>query len=487
MAHVETIKLSDLTVDQTVQLRTRWIDHKTVDAYMEALASGAEFPPVTAYRQDGKIWLADGFHRVAAHRALGLADIQATVTDGDKETAMIQAALANARNGRLMLKDQKQEAAKRLQKLTNWSNRKIARELSMASRTVDRLLSAPNDADTPRAVAVTRAGTNYTMDISNIGQSNNDAEHKQWRDRQQAERLQHIANLQAAQDDSAPPASIQEITETEVFKDCGNCIHLKGEYDDCWCDALECSINHNAENEPFCKLELWQDNGNYLDEVIEMADQHGIGWDAEWPTSIELLHGDFSELGPQLEAESFDLILTDPPYGKDNIHLYELLAKESARLLKPGGSLLAMTGQLCLPETLALMTPYLNYHWTISYDTPGGQSPQIWPRKVNTFWKPILWFVKGQYEGVWHGDKIKSDVNDNDKRFHDWGQSESGIGKLVSEFAFAGAKVLDPFLGGGTTAVVCYRLRMPFTGIDISKEAIETTRNRILQEISSGK
>ena len=26
------------------------------------------------------------------------------------------------------------------------------------------------------------------------------------------------------------------------------------------------------------------------------------------------------------------------------------------------------------------------------------------------------------------GDVIKSDVNDNDKRFHGWGQSESGMG-----------------------------------------------------------
>lgn len=138
---------------------------------------------------------------------------------------------------------------------------------------------------------------------------------------------------------------------------------------------------------------------------------------------------------------------------------------------------------MCIPDVLNLMTPHLTYHWTISYDTPGGQSPQIWTRKVNSFWKPVFWFVNGEYDGAWRGDKIKSDVNDNDKRFHKWGQSESGIGKLVSEFASVGTgKVLDPFVGGGTMAIVCYRLKIPFVGIDKDSEAIETTRQRILRE-----
>jgi len=207
----------------------------------------------------------------------------------------------------------------------------------------------------------------------------------------------------------------------------------------------------------------------------------------KWPTNIELMAGDFAQVGPQLDAESFDLIITDPPYGADNVYLYEMLARQAARLLKPGGSLLAMTGQLCLPQTLNVMTQHLAYHWTISYDTPGGQSPQIWTRKVNTFWKPILWLVKGEHTGNWHGDKIKSNVNDNDKRFHGWGQSESGIGKLVSEFVTGEQRVLDPFLGGGTTAVVCWRLRLPFVGIDIEAGAIATTRQRITVEVANAR
>ena len=95
-----------------------------------------------------------------------------------------------------------------------------------------------------------------------------------------------------------------------------------------------------------------------------------------------------------------------------------------------------------------------------------------------------MWYVKGEYGGKWHGDKIRS--GGNDKRFHKWGQSESGFGKLISDFAATGlGKVLDPFVGGGTCAVVCYRLKIPFVGVDIAKDAITTTRNRIIREIDA--
>jgi site-specific DNA-methyltransferase (adenine-specific) len=196
----------------------------------------------------------------------------------------------------------------------------------------------------------------------------------------------------------------------------------------------------------------------------------------EWYT---LLCGDFREVTETLEPESYDVIITDPPYPKKHLPLYELLAKQAARLLKPGGSLLAMAGQSYLPSILELMTRHLTYHWTISYLTPGGQSAQIWHRKINTFWKPVLWFVKGKYPGEWIGDVVKSAVNDNDKRFHEWGQSESGMADLIERFSAEGDHILDPFCGAGTTGVVAVKLKRQFTGIDIDPDAIAKSQLRI--------
>jgi len=46
---------------------------------------------------------------------------------------------------------------------------------------------------------------------------------------------------------------------------------------------------------------------------------------------------------------SVDLIFTDPPYGRDALPLYASLAKEAARVLRPGGFVAAMCGGRYLP------------------------------------------------------------------------------------------------------------------------------------------
>lgn len=196
----------------------------------------------------------------------------------------------------------------------------------------------------------------------------------------------------------------------------------------------------------------------------------------------KLFHDDFRQTS--IESESIDLIVTDPPYPKQYLNLYKDLAIFAERVLKPGGSLFAMAGQSYLPEIFDLMkVAGLNYNWTLCYLTPGGQSPQIWQRKVNAFWKPVLWYTKGKPK-KWLGDVVKSAVNDNDKNFHFWGQSFSGMNDLIQRVSEPGDLILDPFMGGGTTGIACmYNLRN-FIGIEIEKESFNTAKSR-LQEIDS--
>jgi DNA modification methylase len=49
------------------------------------------------------------------------------------------------------------------------------------------------------------------------------------------------------------------------------------------------------------------------------------------------------------------------------------------------------------------------------------------------------------------------------------------IGRLTSP----GQTICDPFLGGGTTAVVSIVLGRNFVGCDIDREAVEISRRRI--------
>lgn len=193
---------------------------------------------------------------------------------------------------------------------------------------------------------------------------------------------------------------------------------------------------------------------------------------AEVPEGEEfrVIRGDFRTA--DVADASVDWIITDPPYPAEFLPLYGDLGAFAERVLRPGGSVVAMVGQSYLPAVMAQLGERLTYHWTLAYLTPGGQAVQLWDRKVNTFWKPLLWYVKGDYAGKWIGDVARSEVNDNDKRFHDWGQSESGMADIVERFTEAGELILDPFGGGMTTGIVAQALGRRFIGIEIDETRV---------------
>lgn len=190
-----------------------------------------------------------------------------------------------------------------------------------------------------------------------------------------------------------------------------------------------------------------------------------------------LIEGDFRTA--KIKPGTADWIVTDPPYPKKFVELFRDLGAFAARALKPGGAMLVMVGQSYLPEVIAALGESLKYQWVIAYLTPGGQAVQVWDRKVNTSWKPVLLYRKDDFDGDWFGDVTRSDVNDNDKRFHNWGQSESGMYDLMERFVSPGQLVIDPCLGGGTTGVVCLGIRARFVGIDLDAKAIQTTADRL--------
>jgi ParB/RepB/Spo0J family partition protein len=234
-------------------------------------------------------------------------------------------------------------------------------------------------------------------------------------------------------------------------------------------------LHENAGGKSWSLREVRRQRDNVEDAMAEFeASLNGS------ESSTFVVHAcDFREA--DIEAESVDVIITDPPYPQEFLPLYEDLAAFAARVLKPGGSCVVMVGQSYLPEIMAMMCRHLNYHWTCGYMTPGGQAVQLWDRKVNTFWKPLLWFTKGEYAGDWIGDVCKSETNDNDKKHHHWGQSESGMVDIVERFSERSSIVLDPFLGGGTTGVVCVAMQRTFIGIELDAAVAAKAKQRIAE------
>src|SRR3990167_4193715 len=172
----------------------------------------------------------------------------------------------------------------------------------------------------------------------------------------------------------------------------------------------------------------------------------------------------------------YDFIITDPPYPKEYLPLYESLAIRATEWLKDGGLLIAMCGQSYLDIIYQSMSKYIDYYWTACYLTPGQPTPlrQI---NVNTTWKPVLVFRKNEYKGKIFGDVFKSDAND--KSFHKWGQSESGMLDVISGLCLPGQYILDCFCGAGTTGVAALRHGCLFDGLDIDQESVNISKSRL--------
>jgi site-specific DNA-methyltransferase (adenine-specific) len=193
----------------------------------------------------------------------------------------------------------------------------------------------------------------------------------------------------------------------------------------------------------------------------------------------DIHHSACADLIKIVTPGSVDWIITDPPYPKEFLSCYSDLAAFAAEALKPGGGCLVMTGQSYLPEVMRRLEERLKYCWEFAYTMPGGQAPQIWPLRINTFWKPLLWFSNGapSVGDHWVGDILKS--GGQDKRFHFWGQSENGMIDIIQRFTSAGQMICDPFLGGGATGTIAVGFGRYFIGADIDKAACEKSIARL--------
>jgi 16S rRNA G966 N2-methylase RsmD len=180
--------------------------------------------------------------------------------------------------------------------------------------------------------------------------------------------------------------------------------------------------------------------------------------------------------------KQYDFIVTDPPYPKEYLPLWGVLAMRANEWLKEGGLLIAMSGQSYLDEIYKLLSEHLTYYWTASYLTPGQPTP-LRQVNVNTTWKPLLIYRKGLYKGKIFGDVFKSDGND--KENHKWGQSESGMFDIISKMCLPGQSILDPFCGAGTTGVAALKHGCYFDGLEIELENVNISKAR-LQSLNGG-
>lgn len=216
--------------------------------------------------------------------------------------------------------------------------------------------------------------------------------------------------------------------------------------------------------------------------AADRAEREAKRYEEWFGQNVQLLAGDFRQVGSSIADNSIDLIFTDPPYDQDSVALYGDLAQFAARVLKPGGSLITYVGHYSLPEVFTLMTPHLRYWWILSLDHSGAAArlPGKW---VFVHWKPLLWFVKDhRATQAYVADKFRSAPTD--KALHEWQQDVSEARYYIEQLTVHGDRVLDPFAGSGTTLIAGLELSRFVVGIEKETTRIDPIRQRIYEHYS---
>ncbi len=136
----ENVLISDIVIDPRLQLRASGTNADLVAEFVEDINGGDEFPAVTVFRDgDSRLWLADGFHTVEAHRQVGKESVCAVVKSGGFLQALEFAAGANRKNGARRTAADKRKAIRALLE-NGWataSSRSIASIVKCCSKTVE--------------------------------------------------------------------------------------------------------------------------------------------------------------------------------------------------------------------------------------------------------------------------------------------------------------------------------------------------------------
>lgn len=241
---------------------------------------------------------------------------------------------------------------------------------------------------------------------------------------------------------------------------------------------------------------------------------------------ITIYNGDCLELMKEFPDNSFDLILTDPPYGinykewdkfEDFVGFTKKWVKECFRALKDNGSFYSFMGWSNVSEFKILLDRYgVIRNWITWHRTKGRGSLQ----NYKSMKEEILYYTKTK-DFAWNAQKMLKKhifpyVKDGKPR--GWFTNEEGIKcrwtglgniwfytvlfwkmpeyvghpsqkpvlmfeRMILSSSNEKDTILDPFLGSGTTLVACKELKRRGVGIEISERYCEIAARRLKNTI----
>ena len=419
-----------------VQQRKRKLDNCKVQELAESFANIGQLQPITVAKYNGMYRLVAGLHRLEAAKQIGWRTIEAMLFEGDEIQAELAEVDENLMRNDLTVLEQGEHLARR-QELLGYSHGGDRK----SDEYQEEIISArKSQSEIAAEIGLTDRSARNRMQVAR----NILPEVKELiRDTPIADSTTQLLELARMKPDQQIKVTRQAVEDELSIKDAEKVIRKK--------------------------------------EII--TERQSIATSGASVPESEKWHVWQADINTWIAPRQYDFIVTDPPYPKEYLPLWETLAIRAKEWLKPGGLLIAMSGQSYLPEIYSVLGKYLDYYWTAAYLTP-GQSPSIWNKNVIPKWKPLLIYSVGKYSGKMFGDVYSS--GENSKSFHKWGQSESGMFDLISGIVLPGQYILDPFCGAGTTGIAAIKHGCLFDGIDIEIDNVNISKKRLNDTTKAG-
>jgi DNA modification methylase len=215
-------------------------------------------------------------------------------------------------------------------------------------------------------------------------------------------------------------------------------------------------------------------------------------------TNQIILHGDSLAVLPTLEKNTFDLLLSDPPYGmdfksgwseknkiandkiEDTINLFENVLRESVPLLKEDAHFY-LFGSI---DYISQIRPIIEKHLNL-------KNILIWDRKIigmgdlKTYGKSfdIIYFGYNKkwkdLNGTRDRDVLLFSRVDPSKNIHPTEKPIDLLEYLIKKSTKENEKVLEPFAGGGSTLLACKNTNRLATGIEIEENYVQLIKSKI--------
>lgn len=211
----------------------------------------------------------------------------------------------------------------------------------------------------------------------------------------------------------------------------------------------------------------------------------------------KVTNADCFNILPQIPNKSIDLLLTDPPYGVigktqkwDDVEI-ESFTKKWWKMLKPkmkeNSSAYIFFGQKYIPLGFKIFKPHRMLIWHHPNLAKPTKKMFLWtydPIFYIKFGKPTFQpsFVGSENVDVFKYSKPQSNWPSN-MRFHPTSKPLELIKILVKISSKENDIVIDPFLGGGTTAVASQHLNRRFIGIEKELKYCAISKQRLAQKI----